>query len=224
MSVYEITGNVYEALYAKYIHKRPETDLIDKAGNINGKRVLDLCCGTGRLLKECVRRGAIVKGVDNSPEMISEMRKECPEIFITCRGVRVELIINEIINSQSPDPQYDVVFCRQAVNYWIDADLAKNLAEMLNPGGKFIFNTFNKKPSETPVVKEYDFDGHHFVEVSWLVGETVHHIQVRDGLDSHTTSFKWIPTSEFLRMLTPHFDVEVEQDGATTIFVCSKKA
>src|SRR3982750_1080696 len=39
-----------------------------------GERILDIGCGEGTLTKKIVERGAIVLGVDNSPEMIAAAR------------------------------------------------------------------------------------------------------------------------------------------------------
>jgi SAM-dependent methyltransferase len=221
MSGYNLTGREYEELYAKYIHKRPVTDLIDKAGDIKGKAVLDLCCGTGRLVKECVGRGAFAVGLDGSVEMTTDLRGW----LIANSKIKTTPLISADVEdylSWHCHPIWDVVFCRQSVNYWMTSENVERLKERIEHGGKFIFNTFGNKPSEKPVVKEYDFDGHHFVETSWLVGDVVHHIQVRDGLPPHTTSFRWIPEDEFVKMLSPWFNVEVLREGATLVFICTR--
>ena len=90
----------------------------------------------------------------------------------------------------------------------------------------FIFNTFNTRPPTKPMVKEYDYEGHHFVEVGWRISKTkmVHHIQVRDGMEPHETSFKWITPSQFRRILeSERFRVMVRVDGRTSIYVCTRK-
>jgi SAM-dependent methyltransferase len=46
-------------------------DLLDPQG---GERILDVGCGEGTLTRKIVERGAIVLGIDNSPEMISAAR------------------------------------------------------------------------------------------------------------------------------------------------------
>ncbi|HEX6741235.1 MAG TPA: methyltransferase domain-containing protein, partial [Sphingomicrobium sp.] len=39
-----------------------------------GERILDVGCGDGHLTKKIVERGAIVLGVDNSPELVAAAR------------------------------------------------------------------------------------------------------------------------------------------------------
>lgn len=215
-------GHLYEALYAKYIHKRPVTDLLGRAGDIDDKRVLDLCCGTGRLLKGCVARGATVTGVDSCLGMIGELTDwvsaNSPDSTIYACTVESYLLY-----CSAHRVKYDVVFCRQAVNYWLNLEKAELLARSVVPGGLFIFNTFSNKPSEIPVVKEYEYRGHHFVEMSWLVDGMVHHVQVRDGLPPHTTSFMWISPDSFFQILSPYFDLHVDTDDRTTVYVCTRR-
>jgi len=220
MNIYP-EGHLYEALYAKYIHKRPVTDLVDRAGNIQGKRVLDICCGTGRLMKECISRGAaMVVGVDASADMTASLREwlkgNAPQHFLHVTDVGA--FLSRV--SGAGTPLYDVVFCRQAVNYWLSAEYAALLSRCISPGGKFIFNTFSREPGEVPVVKEYEFQGAKFVEASWREANIVHHVQIRGGLPSHTTKFRWIPPSKFKEMLAPHFSTEVVSDGGTDIYIC----
>jgi trans-aconitate methyltransferase len=46
-------------------------DLLDPQ---RGERILDVGCGEGTLTRKIVERGAIVLGIDNSPEMIAAAR------------------------------------------------------------------------------------------------------------------------------------------------------
>lgn len=217
-------GHLYEALYAKYIHKRPVTDLVDRAGDIRDKRVLDICCGTGRLMKECIARGATVVGVDASADMTASLckwlKENAPQHFLHITDIGAFLM--QKVGSPGT-PRYDMVFCRQAVNYWLYGEYAALLARCIIPGGKFIFNTFSKEVGEVPVVKEYEFQQAKFVEVSWREANIVHHVQIREGLPPHTTKFRWISPSKFKEMLSPHFDIEVVSDGGTDIYICTRK-
>ena len=211
-------GRLYEALYAKYIHKRHVSELVDFAGSLKGKDILDLCCGTGRLLQECIKRGAKATGVDKSYDMRCGIEAWSEGVVRTCG----ETARSYLLYTSGHKIEFDAVFCRQAVNYWLNEDVAYFLSKSIISGGKFIFNTFNKKPGKVPVVKKYEYQGYTFIETSWLVDKTVHHVQVREGLPPHTTEFQWISPEKFQSLLSPYFDIEVKESGPTSIYVCTK--
>ena len=50
--------------------------ILDNAGVCSGSRVLDVACGTGVLMPYYIKRGALVTGIDISPEMIKLARKK----------------------------------------------------------------------------------------------------------------------------------------------------
>ena len=54
--------------------------LLDAARVGEGTRVLDVACGPGFAAEAAVERGAVVTGIDFSPEMIAIARARCPEI------------------------------------------------------------------------------------------------------------------------------------------------
>jgi len=221
-----IHKDTYRKLYARYLppHGRSETEMVDLAGDFKGKVVLDLCGGAGAIALECVERHAkTVALLDGCVAMVDVATLER-------KGVRVWVAdVDEFLRIPAPDRWlFDVVFCRQAVNYWFDEETIEGLAAKIAPDGIFIFNTFNRKPPERPVVKQYslsDGDGtHHFVEVHWCVDGIVHHVQVCEGMEPHCTAFRWSSPERFREVLEPCFDLDVRTDGPTYIYVCRKSA
>ena len=210
---------IYETLYARYL-TRSVTEMIDAAGGVEGKKVVDLCGGTGRLAEECVKQKAGgVCLVDACPEMWGRLRgiDNCPvEIF----SESVQLFLSRCVR------QFDVVFCRQAVNYWLNDEIMQPLVRRVRKGGVFVFNTFNTQPSSDPMVKQYEMcdPPRKYVEVSSFHPETqvVYHSQSCTGLPMHTTSFKWISPEDFHTLLSPHFDISVIRDGKTSMYLCEK--
>lgn len=72
---------MYHALWADWYLPAaiPALERLFFAKIPSGARVLDLCCGSGHVTKELVRRGYLVTGVDNSAELIALAKKELPE-------------------------------------------------------------------------------------------------------------------------------------------------
>jgi trans-aconitate methyltransferase len=102
-------------------------DILEKLAPIAGERILDLGCGDGSLTERLVERGALVVGVDASPEMVAAAR---------ARGIDARLMdATQLAFHQ----QFDAVFSN-AVLHWIpDQDaVVAGVAEALVPGGRFV--------------------------------------------------------------------------------------
>lgn len=53
---------------------------------LEGRHILDIGCGRGRLLRALVRRGAVVTGVDPSAELLAKAREAAPEVTLAQSG------------------------------------------------------------------------------------------------------------------------------------------
>jgi len=94
-----------------------------------GERILDIGCGTGQLTAEIARSGARVVGLDNSPEMLAEARKNFP-------GVTFEQADATSFRFEQP---FDAVFSNAALHWVKDqASAAASIARALRPGGRFV--------------------------------------------------------------------------------------
>lgn len=203
----------YRKLYARYFQGERTKELLDYAGDLNGKNVIDLCGGGGRLAIQATVRGGRVTVIDESKMMLGDVRNYA---YVINSRVQDWLTV-------APSQTNDVIFCQQAVNYWLTPCTARQVATTLKYGGKFIFNTFNKKPPAYPMVKQYELEGGRYVELSWLVGDDVHHVQICEDMSPHITTFLWISPEEFHAWLSYGFEVKEHRDGATSIYVCTKK-
>ncbi len=94
-----------------------------------GERILDLGCGTGHLTSRIAAAGARVVGLDISPEMIAEARRNYPEL---------EFVAGDGCNFHFEQP-FDAVFSNAALHWMRDPDaVARSIAEALVEGGRFV--------------------------------------------------------------------------------------
>lgn len=210
----------YRALYVRYYNGRDVAELLRLLYPLDGTSVLDLCGGDGRLTLKALAAGArTVALVDVESKMVPSVLWQHEQVRVIIREVCFALSAS-IMSGEL----FDRIVCQQAVNYWLDEDTAGNVANVLEPGGIFAFNTFNQKPPEKPRALQYELEGRAFVEVSWLVGDKVHHLQVRDGMRPHHTVFRWLSPERLRELLNPYFNVSEERRGKTSLYRCEKSA
>ena len=108
------------------------------------KTVLEICCGTGRMLEELVKRAYSVAGLDRSAAMLEQARRRL--------GPRVALVRAELPEIPVTQ-QFDAVICAAAaLNYMSDEDdLAKTfhqVASTVRTGGSFVFDILSRRMME----------------------------------------------------------------------------
>jgi len=94
-----------------------------------GERILDLGCGTGTLTSQIARHGALVTGVDRSPEMIESAREKYGELSF------------EVVDGQdlTYSSAFDAVFSNAALHWMPRAsDVLRGVERSLVPGGRFV--------------------------------------------------------------------------------------
>lgn len=204
---------VYEEIYKRYF-KKGVNYFIDKADLNENDKVLDICGGNGRLTKELKKKVNDVSYLDQEKDMIP---KELEELGVTIYNQSIEDFVSETNN------KYNKVFCEQAINYWLLKIDINKFSNIIFKDGLFIFNTFSKKPTEKPMVKEYEIDGKSYIEISYLINKKVYHVQIRENFKPHFTTFDWISEDEFKNILSPYFEVKIIDDGKSALYICRRK-
>jgi ubiquinone/menaquinone biosynthesis C-methylase UbiE len=214
--------DVYEAMYAKYLDPESLKILMDLAGeDMTGKKVLDVCGGTGICTEEALRRNAQhVDLLDGEYDMVPPHFRTNSKVSVTIDNAHLGLTRLGV----KEESKFDIAVCRQAINYWFDARSIAYLAGAMKSGGVFVFNTFNTRPSETPKIKQYHHKGISFTEISYVDPTNfVHHVQIREGMAPHVARFQWIAPESFDLFLGKYFDIEKTTRNRTDYYRCVKK-
>jgi ubiquinone biosynthesis O-methyltransferase len=123
------------------ITERLERQLIlELVGDVEGCRVLDAGCGDGELAVELTKRGAIVVGIDASPEMIdaAKDRAKSWNADISFQVARAEQL-------PFPAGQFDVVTAITILCFVEHpAPVFHEIARMLQPGGRLVIGELGK--------------------------------------------------------------------------------
>ncbi|WP_043848830.1 class I SAM-dependent methyltransferase [Amycolatopsis keratiniphila] len=130
--------------------------ILDLAGDVTGRRILDAGCGAGPLFEALRDRGAIVTGVDSSAKMLELARKRL--------GDDAELRIADISKPLPfPDGAFDDVIAALVLHYLEDwtAPLAE-IRRVLKPGGRLIMAV-----NHPIIYKLIDPEADYFKTVKW---------------------------------------------------------
>ena len=109
-------------------------DLLVAAGDLAGRRTLDVGCGTGTLAVALAERGGKVWGVDSSPEMLAEAQaKESRARFKEGAGEALPF----------KDGWFERVVMRLSVHHLDRPRALAEAARVLVPGGRIVIATFD---------------------------------------------------------------------------------
>jgi SAM-dependent methyltransferase len=104
-----------------------------------GRRTLDLACGEGRLSRVLAARGHALVGVEGSPALAAAAREAAPEI---------EVLDADAAAIPLEDGAVDLVVCSMALLNFDDLGAAvREIARVLEPGGRFCFTTVHPMTS-----------------------------------------------------------------------------
>lgn len=105
-------------------------------------KILELCCGTGRLTLPIAKEGYTITGVDFTPSMLERAEVKAAEL-----GLAIEFIEADIKNLELPN-EYDLIFIpfNSIHHLYRNEDLFKafqTVKKHLKEGGLFLLDCFN---------------------------------------------------------------------------------
>ena len=138
-------------------YERPA--VLELAGDVAGRRILDAGCGSGPLFAALRDRGAIVTGIDTSAGMLELARRRL--------GADADLRVADLASPLLfPDGAFDDVIASLVLHYLEDwGPTLAELRRVLTPGGRLIVSV------------EHPFA---IVLMQRLAGEKTHYFQTRN--------------------------------------------
>jgi 2-polyprenyl-3-methyl-5-hydroxy-6-metoxy-1,4-benzoquinol methylase len=101
-----------------------------RLGDLHGKSVLDVACGTGQWLAEMARRGATVAGVDISTRAVELCKAHLPQ-------AEVYQSVAEALPFDSG--RFDIVTCLGSLEHFLDQPRAlREMVRVARPGARFV--------------------------------------------------------------------------------------
>ncbi len=152
-----VTARYYDAAYATLPKLGPDVDFYRALARECGGPVLELGCGTGRVLRAIAADGVPCTGLDASPEMLDRLAREAPGVRTVQAdmrdfdlGERFALVFSAFRPFQHLTTIEDQLGCLRSV--------ARHLA----PGGCLAFDVFLPSPrihvAEEPETVDLEFE------------------------------------------------------------------
>ncbi|MBD6618986.1 class I SAM-dependent methyltransferase [Komarekiella sp. 'clone 1'] len=124
----------YDTLFPSVIYQAIHKRLLSKVDLPNRPNVLDLGCGTGRLLERLATKFPDLRGtgLDLSPEMLRVARQK------NCHHPRLIYVEGKAESLPFADGQFDTIFSTISfLHYSEPKQVLSEVARVLAPGGKF---------------------------------------------------------------------------------------
>ena len=139
LAAYESLAPFYDAFAADYDHAAwvAELETAARRHGLDGRRALDVACGTGKSFLPLIERGWRVTACDLSPAMVACAARKV-------QGSLVRLLVADM-RALPELGRFDLVTCLDdAVNYLTDPVglvlTLRSLARALRPGGVLVFD------------------------------------------------------------------------------------
>jgi SAM-dependent methyltransferase len=166
---YNISAKHYDAVYAKFAEKQLRVDVpfYVELAKATGGPVLEIACGTGRVLLNIAREGIEIEGVDNSGPMLEVLWRHLEAEPAEVRD-RVRVHEGDMRNFRlnRKFPLAIIPFRPMQHMYTVEDQLGslKTAAAHLEEGGKLAFDVFYPKFEIIPAGI-----GEEVLEVEWQV-------------------------------------------------------
>lgn len=208
MALKSLKYKVGPLLYDAQIYDGMNTDMSDLKfytkwlSQRNNSKILELCCGTGRLTIPLAKAKLNITGVDITESMLLEARKKAKEAELD-----IEFIIGDMRSFQL-DKKFDVIFIpfNSIHHLYSNSDLFNTLESVkhnLKENGIFMFDCFN------PNMQFISENGTHLREIS--------NYRTKDGREVRIKEIMTYESDSQINRIDWHYDINGKFDSVQNL-------
>lgn len=115
--------------------------IVQQAGNLQGKQIVDVGCGGGILSESLTQQGAAVTGLDLAEDVLqaAKLHAQAQKLDINYQFIAVETM------AEQQAGQFDIVSCMEMLEHVPNpAAVIAACAKLCKPGGQLFFSTINR--------------------------------------------------------------------------------
>ncbi|MGW1341056.1 class I SAM-dependent methyltransferase [Kribbella sp. NPDC002412] len=183
---YDEVADYYASGWTDDLTDPVTTALFDLLGDVDGKRVLDVACGHGRISRGLARRGGSVVGVDLSTAMLGKARELEEQEPLGIQYIQADASDPRLLQGK----EYDAAVCSMGIADIDDLDGAlANVRRLLRRGGTFVLTTLHPCfPGIEGVSGAWPSDGTYYDERYWQADGTLSTLRQQVGANHRTLS------------------------------------
>lgn len=134
---------IYGPLLTQEVNETQSNFIDEVLGLEKGSKILDLCCGFGRITNILAEKGYSMSGLDSSAEFLQIARQEAEK-----KQLRVNYYQNDMRNLKFFEEFDAVINIFTSFGYFCDEDnfkVLQGISNSLKKGGKFLLDMFNRE-------------------------------------------------------------------------------